>query len=120
MSSSEKLRYPYNWGRTQVQGFVEKYARGTYFLAKIVGCSPGEIRHGLIMTLCRGSSVRFESLKRVIKYLDIEDAGVYDRYTEVEQKLLYKYYLYLAENEYLDEKKQVEALDTARSFDLGF
>jgi len=109
---STQLKYPYRWGKTVVNEFVEKYARGTYFLAQMVNSSPGVIRHALIMTLCRGLSLKFEALKRMIKLLDSEEKDIYSQLDLPDRKLLYKYYLYLAEDDEIDARIEGEALDS--------
>lgn len=111
---SEKFRYPYAWGRDVVGKFVEKYARGTYFLSRILDRSPGDIRHGLIVVLCRGNSLRYESIKSLIKTLDREEDGVFRSLTVEDRKLLYKYYLFLAEDFVMDEKSAQRAIDSIK------
>lgn len=111
MPTQQKLKYPYNWGRTVVQEFIERYGRGSYFLAKLLDITPGEVRHGLIMRLCRGDQIRFEAIKRMIKLLSDYSAEEIKRFSAEERKLLYKYYLYLCENEVLDEKDSSKAID---------
>lgn len=118
--SSHRLRYPYNWARGQVQGFVEKYARGTYFLARLVDLTPGEIRMKLTMTLARGNSLRFESFKRAIKYLEDYSNAEISRFTPEERRLLLKWIVYLSEDDVLDEKSSSEPLDNLSQRKLSF
>lgn len=120
MSTFPKLKYPYNWGVDKVQPFVEKYARGTGFLAEILSRSATDVRRGLVLVLCRGNSVRFESLKKLIKTLDRYDPSDFRRFSGKERKLLYKYYLFLAEDEAIDSKIAREALDSTRNEVLPF
>lgn len=117
---STNLKYPYNWGRNHVQTFVEKHARGTYFLARLLGVSPGDLRVQLTIVLCQGNSVRWESLKHVIKYLEDYSSDDMRRLSDRERYLILKYYKVLAENEVLDEKSYSEALDTLRSNFLSY
>lgn len=115
MSTLSKLKYPYRWGAGIVNGFVEKYARGTFFLARILDVSPGEVRHALVIVLCRGNSIRFESLKRVIKNLDTMESRDIARFSAEERKLLYRYYLYLAQDDAIDREIERKALDMGQN-----
>lgn len=119
MSTHSKLKYPYNWGRDRVQPFVEKYARGTYNLARLVGIAPGLVRHMLIMSLCTGNSLRWEVMKFLIKDLCGDDPAAYRRLSNAERKQLYKYLLYSSENRVLDEKIAQKSLDMLRQRTLG-
>lgn len=120
MSTSQKFKYPYTWGRDQVNPFVEKYDRGTRNLANICEASVAKVRHGLIVVLCSGSSLRFESLKALIKALDQHPVDYVDRLSSQERKLLYKYYLYYAEDGLILAKNPHKALDIARQEELRF
>ena len=120
MSNYPPLKYPYKWGCDKVQPFVEKYARGTGYLAELLGEDAVKVRRALVLVLCRGNSLRFESLKKLIKVLDRYDPGDFRRFSAKERKLLYKYYLYLAEDEALDEKSMRKGLDTTRNSFLSF
>lgn len=120
MSNHPKLKYPYNWGVGKVQPFVEKYARGTGYLAELLSEDANKVRRALVLVLCGGNSLRFESLKRLIKELDRYEADDFRRFSAKERKLLYRYYLYLAEDGALDDKISQMAVDTARSNFLSF
>lgn len=99
---STTLQYPYRWGKKPVNAFVEKYARGTYILAKMLDISPGLVRHGLIMWLCSGNSLRYEALKRVIKGLNDNQWVDYKPLDKATRHELYKRLLWMAEDEALD------------------
>lgn len=117
---STHLKYPYRWGAQHVQSFIEKYARGTYFLARLLDISPGEVRHGVVLTLCKGNSIKFESLKRCIKLL--EDYSIQDlaRFSVKERKLLYKWYVVMCEEDELDARIARDALDMVGNHFLSF
>ena len=120
MSTIPKLKYPYNWGRTQVNAFVEKYARGTYFLGKLLGISPGDIRHGLIILLCRGNNTKFRVVKRVIVMLSDYDTETIRRMDEASRRSLYDCLRVDCENAVLDEKSLWEGLDRSQNRVLDF
>lgn len=109
------LKYSYRWAKDPVNAFVEKYARGAYFLSRLLGISPGELRHLLVMTLCHGKSLRFESFKRAIKLMEDYSAEALARFSVAERKLLYKWIVYLAEDIELDRKIELDALDTLQN-----
>lgn len=108
---STNLKYPYNWGRTIVQEFVEQYARGTYFLAKMCGLSAGDLRMRMTLVLCSGNSVKWESLKRMVLLMSDWDNSDYAKFSPNERRLVLKYYRYLAEDDVLDEKSVSGAID---------
>lgn len=118
MSTQPKLKYPYRWGRDAVQDFVERYARGTYFLGLLLDISPGEVRHYLILVLCHGRSVQFESVKRVIKTLETYRKEDLTRYSPEDRKRLYKCLLYLAQDDEIDYKTWRDGLDDAQNLRL--
>jgi hypothetical protein len=111
VSKSYQLKYPYNWGRDIVNEFVEKYARGTYFLARMLDVPAGNVRHGLIVVLCRGNSLQFESLKRLIKQIDRDPPDYIAQLDAQNRKLLYKRYLWMAQDEALDVMTEKKGLD---------
>ena len=108
---SSNLKYPYRWCATQVNNFVEKYGRGTYFLAKLLECSPGEVRQSLVMWLAKGNNIRFEALKQVIKYMNTYTADDVRKVKVKDREALYKCYLYIAEDDVLDEKNINSTID---------
>lgn len=110
---STKLKYPYSWGKEPVNAFVEKYARGTYFLAKLLDTSPGKIRHGLILVICSGNSLQFEAVKRVIKTLEGYSSKDLERIGPKDRKLLYKYLLWFAQDDQLDSDFTKKGIDTS-------
>lgn len=112
---STNLKYPYQWGKTPVNAFVEKYARGTYYLAHILDISPGDVRHKLILTVCSGRSVQFESVKRVIKTLESYTWDQVKRFSATDKKLLYKYLVWFAQDSVLDENITKKGLDSFRN-----
>jgi len=118
--STHRLQYPYKWCWSEVQKFVEKYARGTYFLGKLLDLPVGEVRHGLTMALALGKSVKFEALKKTIKYLESSTIDEIKRYTPEERKLLYRYYVYLSTDEVLDEKNPANSIDMLRQNFLSY
>ncbi|MBA7550015.1 hypothetical protein ES705_42520 [subsurface metagenome] len=100
---STTLHYPYHWGKGVVQPFVEKYARGTYYLAKLLGIAPGVLRHYLILILCSGNSLKYEGLKKLIKQNDLYYEDDLSRYSDGERELLYKRLRSMGEDVVLDE-----------------
>ena len=117
---STNLRYPYHWGKSIVQGFVETHARGTYFLGKLIDLSPGEVRHDLTLALCRGCSWKFEAIKRAIKYLEEYQGKDLFRFSPADRELLYKWYVRIASEEYLDRSEDQIPLDTLRQRRLSY
>ena len=71
--SEKKLKYPYRWGAGKVNQFVEKYARGLYFLAKMAEISPGLLRHHMVIAICSGNSLRWEAWKALVKRSEYQD-----------------------------------------------
>lgn len=120
MSTKPSLKYPYNWGRTVIQTFVEKYARGTYYLAKLLDISPGEVRHGLIMLLCLNRNLEFESVKRMIKIFQEEGKDIFSKFSVAERATLYEYYKKLCIYDEIDEKDGREALDRGQNHSLDY
>ena len=115
---SHRLKYPYKWAAAQVNSFVEKYGRGTYFLAKLLDCSPGEVRQSLVMWLAKGNSLRFEALKQVIKYMESYTMDDLRRVKVKDRKALYKCYLFIAEDDALDAKSVYSAIDSVGQREL--
>lgn len=99
---SKKLKYPYKWGAGIVDEFVNSYARATYLLSKLTERSPGEVRHWLIMALCSGNSVRYESCKQLIKALSHYELSDFAKFSLKERKNYLTYLKYLAEDDALD------------------
>lgn len=108
---STLLKYPYKWGKEVVNAFVEKYPRATWNTSQIMNLSPGELRHRLIMTLCKGNSVRFEAMKTMVILMKDYDREDLARFSQKERQLLYKYLLYLCDDAALDEKIRRQAID---------
>ena len=117
---STNLRYPYFWARDVVQGFVEKHARATWKFAKLVNCSPGDVRFELTMLLSKGINWKFESMKRAILLIDAYEWHELERFTSEERKLLYKWYLLLGSEEYLDREESRRVLDSLAQLPLSY
>jgi hypothetical protein len=115
---STKLKYPYNWGRSVVQAFVEKYARGTYIFARLVNLSPGEVRHYLILILCSGNNLKWESLKREIMMCCNYESGDIGHLGVSGRKALHKCLYDSAVNNQLDLVNPLEAIDSTRTHEL--
>lgn len=103
MSISPNLKYPYQWAKRPVNAFVEKYARGTYNLSLITGVAPGLIRHRFCLILAKGNSLRWESIKQVVKVLDQDNPEDYRQLDDVTRHNYFKNLLYVEENRLLDE-----------------
>ena len=110
--SPSKLKYPYAWGRDRVNVFVEKYARGAYLLARLLDIPPGELRHYMTVLLCRGNSLKWEVMKRVIKYICMYDDVDFKHLTAEERKRLYKCLRTNAEDDEIDALDGREAIDS--------
>lgn len=117
---STNLKYPYNWGRNITQSFVEKYPRGWYNLCRLRDISPGDMRVSFTMVLCRGNSVRFESLKRAIKVLEDYDPHDILGFSIKERVLLHRWIVYLCEEDELDARIARDALDSLQNKTLPF
>ncbi|MBA7552678.1 hypothetical protein ES705_45248 [subsurface metagenome] len=110
----KKLKYPYTWGRSKIQEFVEKYARGTKNLCTLCSIDPMEIRHKLILVICSGRSIKWETLKGCIKTLeDYEDRDIL-RFTEKERKLLHKCLVVINLDNILDGESLEIPIDMVR------
>lgn len=120
MSTPSNLKYSYSWAKGPVNMFVEKYARGTYFLAKMLGISAGELRHGLVLILASGNSLKFEALKRAIKVFDRDGEYKISHWSDKDKKLLYKWYLKMSIYDEIDSKDDRDILDKAQNQDLLF
>lgn len=118
MSSS--FKYSYSWSRETVNRFVESYSRGWYNFARILDIPPGELRCKLSEVLASGNSVRWESVKRVIKSLSGYHPDDLKKFSKAESELLYKNLLYLAENDALDVKSDRDTIDSLRQQRLDF
>lgn len=114
------LKYPYKWGKNVVNRFVESSPRGYYFLARLLDIEPGMLRHWMILILCRGHSVRFEALKRVVKILDDYDDAWITRLSPAEKKDIYTYVKYLAEDDEIDARIRRNAVDRLNQMNLPF
>lgn len=113
--STNRLKYPYHWGRGIVDSFVEKYSRGTYFLSRLWGKDKSDVRHELVIALCRGNSMKYESLKRVVKVLEQYTKADIDRFSYAEKRMLSNYLEILAQDDELDSRIEREAIDTWRN-----
>lgn len=111
---STTLKYPYRWGVDVVQSFLEKYPRGANFLGRLCSVDHQQVKHWLVMGLCRGNSIRYESLKRVIKLLDGSEWEEFARFSEKERKVLIRWIVIVAEEEVFDQKEEAIALDNLR------
>lgn len=109
------LKYPYNWGRIVIQKFVESYPRGWYNFCRLRDIAPGNMRVLVTLALCRGNSVRFESIKRAIKVLEDYDGESLSRFSLKEKRLLYRWIVYLCEEDELDAREAREGLDIIRN-----
>ena len=118
MSPKKPLVYPYRWGVGIVNTFVEKYARATYNFAKCVDLSPGEVRHFLILSLCRGNSLQFEAFKRTVKVMGDYTAEDLARYSPAQKKQLNKWLVYMNQEDVMNEKDERLLLDRAQNFEL--
>jgi len=112
---STDLKYPYNWGKRIVNDFVEIYPRGTYYLSKMLGISPGELRHQLIVVLCMAKHVKFKALKKIIKQNDINSPDEFKHLALGNRIKLYKCIYANAVDEVLDEYDAQDALDKQKN-----
>ena len=110
---STKLQYSYKWGCTVVNNFVEKYARGTDYLCKLLYIPHTEIRHLLVLLLCSGNSVKWEAIKRLIIYNQGNDTAELDAYDEKTRKLLYKRLVQICTDDVLDDAWLLKGLDNS-------
>ena len=109
--STHRLKYAYQWAKDPVSSFVEKYARGTYNLSKLVNLAPGLVRHYCCLTIARGNSLKWEALKRVIIALEDYSADDIKAMPDYARELLYKNLVYLAENDEIDFRIARKAID---------
>ena len=115
---STKLKYPYNWARSVSQAFFEGYARGAYNLSRLLDMPYGEVRYQCTLTLARGNSLKWEVIKRTIKYLHMDKFGDLRGLHQEAQILLIKCLRIMAEDDALDQKKASLLLDELNQYRL--
>lgn len=85
MSIPQRSIYSYEWGQNVVQAFVERYARGTYFVAKMLDISHEDLCFRLIEEVRLDIQQDWEASKIVIKrscrehFRDFDHIGVKER-----------------------------------------
>lgn len=119
-NSSPKLKYPYKWGYSVCQTFLERYPRGRRNFATLLDVTVWDVGHKLTIVLCSGKSVKFETLKRAIKILDDYDQVDIARFSANDRKLLYKWLVYLCTEDELDSRTARDALDMVANKTLPF
>lgn len=112
---STLLKYPYRWGVGPVNKLVEKYPRGTYYLAILLDIAPGELRHLLVLLICSGNSLKWEGVKRLIKYNETNSIDELKAYSPEVKKELYKRLVALCIDDVLDDAWQLYGLDTVKN-----
>lgn len=117
---AQTSRYSYSWAKGVVNTFVEKYARGTYNLARMLNLSPGELRHSMVLCLASGNSLKWRALKRAVVYASGYSEDDIKAIPVSERKTLYKCLYTLAVYDQLDEKNMHSTLDTLRQKRLEF
>lgn len=117
---STKLKYPYHWGTRIVNALVEKYARGTYYLAKLVNIPPGQLRHYLVLLLCSGNSVKWEAIKRLIIYNQGNSTEELSKYSIEDRKELYRRLVVICTDDVLDNAWMLEGLDNTLIMDNSY
>ena len=109
---SNKLLYPYKWGKTIVNKLCESQDRGTRNFAEIVGISTYDLRHFLTLVICSGNSVKWESIKLLIKGLGDYERGDLSSLSLKEKKELYKCLRKIYDDKALDRLIARDAIDT--------
>lgn len=85
MSITDPIKYSYEWAQNTVQKFTERYARGTYFVAKMLDICHEELCSRLILELRLQNQFEWEASKKVIKmcknanFRDYKHISVMDR-----------------------------------------
>lgn len=100
---STRHKYSYQWSANVVNRFVEKYARGSNYLADLLSITNGELRHQLIMTLSSGNSLKWESLKRLIIHNEGNLTNENKAYSPEIKRELYKRLVSMSIDEQLDD-----------------
>lgn len=108
---STTLKYPYRWGVKPVNKLVESYPRGTKYLAFLLGIPLKDMRHLLVLLICSGNSVKWEGVKRLIKYNETNSTDELKAYSRETRKILYKRLVSLCIDDYLDDAWQLYGLD---------
>ena len=108
---STTLQYPYRWGKTIVQKLVESYPRGTDYLAELLCIARKDMLHLLNLLLCSGNSVKWEGIKRLIKYNETNSTDELKAYTPEIRRQLYKRLVSLCIDDYLDDAWQLYGID---------
>jgi len=107
----KEFKYSWEWSADIVQTFTEKFWRGTDLLAKILEIPKKEVIIRATERLASGNSVRFEAIKRLIKALDKEEWEDYRHLELVDRQVLIMRYLWLHEDETLDDFSKQTDLD---------
>lgn len=100
--------YSYQWAQSVVEAFLEKYARGAYFISRMAGISYQKLARYLIYLVSCDRQTKWEVMKRMIKRANREnfkDFATLD--IEMRQKYL-KYEKYDCENSVLDDLESGE------------
>jgi hypothetical protein len=104
LPSDGTLKYSWDWSTDVVFKFVERYARGTYFLAKMCEIPADQVIYYLTKALSSGNSVKFKAFKCMIKSFDSERFDDYKRLSRTERLNYLKYVKWMAEDAVLDEE----------------
>jgi len=112
---STKLQYAYRWGVKQVNPFVEKYSRGTDYLAELLEIDRNQIRHLLTLLICSGNSVKWEAVKLLIKRSDREPIEPLSYYSADEKKALYMRLRGICEGDVIYNSSSLFWLDSDRN-----
>lgn len=111
-------KYSYYFAQNVVEQFLEKYTRGWYFCAKMLGVTPAELEKHAIAILRSGSSVRWETFKKSVKAMEWERFSDYRHLSMAERKKHVTFVKYFSQDDVLDEKIAHEALDNLNQQEL--
>jgi len=88
VSAIKHLRYPYEWGVSVVERFIENNVRATMKFAEKANMPVGALKHFLIITLCKAPSCVWEAMKYQIKHEGTVNEAIYCELPSEVRKIL--------------------------------
>ena len=107
---SPRLKYSYQFGQETVEAFVEKYARGTYFCAQMLGIDYDALCARLIYQVRCDIQLKWEASKRLIKQCERENFRDYKHQSVENRRKYMKIALSCCVDEELDKNIAEKAL----------
>ena len=102
---SPTYKYSYDWAQCVVEAFMEKYARGSYFISQMLYMKHQDLARYLIHNVRLGRQTRWEVTKRVIKQADRMNPKDFKKLSLQDRQNYLTYMKWSAENEFLDSSE---------------